>query len=152
MKPHTLFWKLFLIFAVFQLGTVIAFVMQVATWQEQQAYASKGMRLRDVASVLKQHLPEDFAVLPIEERQSIAARVYRDTLMRCTVVAMDGTVLADSDQDPAKMQNHKDRPELIAAAARGSGSSKRLSTTINTQLLYHAARVDNDDNTPRLMV
>ena len=152
MKPHTLFWKLFLIFAVFQLGTVIAFVMQVGTWQEQQAYASKGLRLRDVASVLKQHLPEDFAELPVEERQSIAARVYRDTLMRFTVVAMDGTVLADSDQDPAKMQNHKDRPELVAAAKRGNGSSKRLSETINTQLLYHAARVDNDDKSPRLMV
>ncbi len=152
MKTPTLFWKLFLIFAVFQLGTVIAFVMQVTTWQEQQTFAAKGLRLRDAANILRQHLPEDFATLSFEERQRIASQIQRDTMMRLTVVAMDGSVLADSDQDPAKMENHQTRPELADAVKHGTGSSKRFSPTIQVPMLYQAARIDNEDGTPRLLV
>lgn len=57
---------------------------------------------------------------------------------RITVIAHDGTVLADSEDDPAAMENHHDRPEVIAALAGGEGRVRRLSATLKHEMLYVA--------------
>ena len=44
---------------------------------------------------------------------------------RLTLIDADGTVLFDSDADPAQMENHADRPEVIQAVAEGTGESSR---------------------------
>src|SRR6478735_5745809 len=38
-----------------------------------------------------------------------------DTGMRVTLVADDGRVVADTDQDPLQMENHLSRPEVTQA-------------------------------------
>ena len=57
---------------------------------------------------------------------------------RVTLIARDGTVIADSEADASKMENHRDRPEVRAALNRLDGSSIRLSPTRNMQYLYVA--------------
>ena len=57
---------------------------------------------------------------------------------RLTVVAPDGRVLADSDADPSRMENHGHRPELMEAFAGRTGWSIRHSHTIDQDLLYVA--------------
>jgi two-component system phosphate regulon sensor histidine kinase PhoR len=61
---------------------------------------------------------------------------------RVTVVNADGTVLADNEADPAQMDNHRLRPEIVAAAANGEGNSVRESGTLHEPLMYFARRVD----------
>ena len=57
---------------------------------------------------------------------------------RVTVVAHDGSVISDSAADAAKMENHSQRPELVAALAGSDGSSIRLSGTMGVSYLYVA--------------
>ena len=57
---------------------------------------------------------------------------------RLTVMTTDGTVIADSDRDPATMDNHATRPEVLAAAAEGSGTSTRFSRTVERNMMYYA--------------
>lgn len=57
---------------------------------------------------------------------------------RLTVMTADGTVIADSDRDPSTMDNHAERPEVLAAAAEGSGTSTRFSRTVVQRMMYHA--------------
>ncbi len=59
---------------------------------------------------------------------------------RVTLVARDGTVLADSHEDAATMENHADRPEIVAAFATGHGRSQRFSETRGEELTYVAVR------------
>ncbi len=59
---------------------------------------------------------------------------------RCTVVAADGRVLADSESSPAQMANHAGRPEIRAAMAAGAGTAVRHSDTLNRDLVYLALR------------
>ncbi len=59
---------------------------------------------------------------------------------RVTVVAADGTVLADSAEDPRKMENHAGRPEIQDALARGEGRAVRFSRTVERELVYLARR------------
>jgi two-component system phosphate regulon sensor histidine kinase PhoR len=60
---------------------------------------------------------------------------------RVTLIAPDGRVLADSSQASGMMENHADRPEVVAALARGSGYALRYSQTIGRELLYYAQAV-----------
>src|SRR5262249_54561186 len=60
---------------------------------------------------------------------------------RYTVIAADGRVLADSHENPATMDNHRDRPEIMAAANNGMGMSTRFSRTLSTTLMYVAIPV-----------
>jgi two-component system phosphate regulon sensor histidine kinase PhoR len=60
--------------------------------------------------------------------------------VRVTVIAADGLVLADSDRDPASLENHADRPEVQQALAQGEGRSVRYSESVDRELLYLAVR------------
>jgi two-component system phosphate regulon sensor histidine kinase PhoR len=62
---------------------------------------------------------------------------------RITIIAPDGTVLGDSVQDQATMENHATRPEVEAALATGIGESTRFSTTLQEQMMYVAVTVYN---------
>jgi two-component system phosphate regulon sensor histidine kinase PhoR len=64
------------------------------------------------------------------------------------VVASDGTVLADSAADPAKMENHANRPEVQAALANGAGKDVRQSATLGRPLVYRAYRFQPPSGAP----
>jgi len=58
--------------------------------------------------------------------------------IRLSVIAPSGNVLGDSHEDPAKMENHAGRPEILEALRKGTGSSVRFSPTLGTQMMYVA--------------
>ena len=60
---------------------------------------------------------------------------------RITVIDSSGKVLADSERDPSKMENHATRPEFISALHGEMRSSTRMSKTIGVELLYVAVPV-----------
>ncbi len=67
---------------------------------------------------------------------------------RCTVVALDGKVLADSERDPSQMENHSSRAEIKAAIASTEGSAIRHSDTLGEDLVYLALRHPSREGTP----
>ena len=65
--------------------------------------------------------------------------------IRITILDTNGVVLADSEEDPGSMENHRGtnkREEIEVAIKRGIGSSQRYSTTINEHMLYVAILVN----------
>jgi two-component system phosphate regulon sensor histidine kinase PhoR len=67
---------------------------------------------------------------------------------RITIMRGDGVVLADSEADPARMENHRQRPEFADAINRGEGTEQRPSATLNIDLLYLARKVEDLDGNP----
>jgi len=67
---------------------------------------------------------------------------------RITVIARDGKVLADTDEDPRKMENHGGRPEVVQAFASGLGRAVRYSATLSRDLVYLAARYQQSNGIP----
>lgn len=63
---------------------------------------------------------------------------------RCTLVAADGTVLFDNYADPATMDNHANREEIVAAKGSGQVTVMRRSQTLGSDTLYAAASVGDD--------
>lgn len=62
---------------------------------------------------------------------------------RVTLIAPDGGVLFDSDNDQASMENHLDRPEVQEALRTGSGEDIRRSETMGLDTCYYAAALSD---------
>jgi two-component system phosphate regulon sensor histidine kinase PhoR len=80
-----------------------------------------------------------------------ADRMGRLLDARVTLIAPDGRVIGDSSETVegvAAMENHAQRPEVVAARATGLGRSRRHSDTLKIDMLYVAAPV----NHPRIGV
>jgi hypothetical protein len=60
-------------------------------------------------------------------------------------LAVDGTVLGESDEDRRLMENHATRPEVIPALAGSEGRAVRQSATLGRDLLYVAIPVRDGD-------
>lgn len=72
------------------------------------------------------------------ELDAFIKKASREIRTRVTVIASDGTVLADSERDPAGMENHKYRPEVTEALEGRIGKSLRYSVTVEERMLYVA--------------
>lgn len=80
----------------------------------------------------------------LEALRELTNRMGQAGGARFTVIEPSGLVLADSEQDPAVMDNHADRPEVRAALDGGIGRSTRYSDTINTGMMYAALPIERD--------
>ena len=87
---------------------------------------------RTLASLLDQ-TDDDAAVLAALELGDI----------RATLIDPDGSVTFDSQADAGTLENHGDRPEVIAAFESGSGTSERASDTVGYTSLYEAERLES---------
>ncbi len=62
---------------------------------------------------------------------------------RGTLIAPDGTVIADTEANAAEMENHLERSEVKQAAENGSGTSVRYSETLTEKIIYYAVKMPN---------
>jgi two-component system phosphate regulon sensor histidine kinase PhoR len=76
---------------------------------------------------------------------ALAKKLGEQTDTRITIIALDGTVLGDSEEDPATMENHANRPEVMDALATGVGESTRYSTTLEQEMMYVAVPISYQD-------
>jgi two-component system phosphate regulon sensor histidine kinase PhoR len=79
--------------------------------------------------------------------ESVTEQAQRWALLsgkRVTVIGIDGTVLGDSEADPADMENHLYRAEISQAIRAGEGIATRFSRTLGTDALYVAVLVRRD--------
>ena len=99
------------------------------------------------------YLAKDFLELHIGDREALSdADTLADTIaiklgLRATIIALDGTLLGDSDLGPDELrlaENHLDRPEIQNALQHGFGFSKRYSYTLKQQFFYMAVPFGND--------
>jgi len=86
-------------------------------------------------------LASRMASTPPEQRAQVIQQTAAEAGARATLIDASGKVLADSEADPAQMDNHASRPEVIAALRGEVGSSTRTSKSIGVPFLYEAAPI-----------
>lgn len=84
---------------------------------------------------------------PLNQADLLALAQRTDKLIdaRVTIIARDGTVLADSREDPLTMENHSNRPEVRDALTKGLGQSTRFSVTLRQEMMYVAVPIRVQD-------
>jgi two-component system phosphate regulon sensor histidine kinase PhoR len=73
----------------------------------------------------------------LTEADRLCKRLGSDRL-RVTVIRLDGTVLGDSEADPAALENHLDREEFLAARQGRTGVASRFSASVRRRMIYLA--------------
>jgi two-component system phosphate regulon sensor histidine kinase PhoR len=71
----------------------------------------------------------------------IAAQEAQAAGSRATIIDASGKVLADSEADPAGMENHSTRAEFAAALSGQTGQTERRSATLGIPFLYVAVPI-----------
>jgi two-component system phosphate regulon sensor histidine kinase PhoR len=106
--------------------------------------AWEGMLRKEIESSMREKtnmLASRIASTPPEQRAQLVRQVAPIAGGRVTLIDRSGTVVADSEAEPAQMENHGDRPEVQQALKGELGSSTRLSKTVGVSFLYEAAPV-----------
>ena len=83
------------------------------------------------------------------ELNSLTARMAQEAHERITLIDARGVVLADSEEDPSRMENHSLRPEVAAAMQGEIGVSSRLSSTVRRWTVYVAVPGHRERDGPR---
>ncbi len=105
-------------------------------------------RMLGQAQVVRLFLEQEPGI-PLDQ---VTRRWSPDRDSRLTLVARDGSVLADSHSDPTTMGNHLDRPEVAQALIEGVGQSIRLSDTTGYRTLYVALDPGDEAGLPLIRV
>jgi two-component system phosphate regulon sensor histidine kinase PhoR len=151
MLRSRLFWKLYLATASLAVLAVAAFGAVLSNRIKNETDEQVLRRLRESANLLRGQLVDDWTPQQSEELQRRVRDYGEQTGTRFTLIAADGTVIADSTQatltDVEQMANHGDRPEVVRARTHGIGLSSHVSKTMDAAYRYFALRVDNNGET-----
>ncbi|MGA2388549.1 MAG: ATP-binding protein [Candidatus Sulfotelmatobacter sp.] len=135
---HRIFVKLLVAFMVVILAAAIIFDLMIgAAWQASlRAEIERGLVQK--TELLAHRVETDRSGKPLAD---IAAQEGQAAGARVTIIDPTGKVLADSEGNPATMDNHAGRPEFAAALSGKVGRSERHSATIGTSFLFVAVPV-----------
>jgi len=100
--------------------------------------------LKNLAIVLRSDVTSFLEKKRFRELDSYVKTLKDQIRSRITVVDREGKVIADSEKDPATMENHKMRTEISDALSGGIGKSLRFSVTIEEDMLYVALPIEKD--------
>lgn len=139
-----LIWHLYPAFLAIGLAGVLA-----AAW-----YASYSFRIfyyNQTANVLdiRARLIEKQVEQPLMQQDySAVDRICKSlgetSSTRITVILPNGTVAADSDENPSEMSDHTDRPEFLSALGEGDGKAVRFSSTVGQNMMYLAKGMEHN--------
>lgn len=143
MGPGRLFWKLFFGNAILMAAALGTLVWLIVGAVDRSRSDELTEHLKAQATILRQATSDRFDAAHAAELErfvrSLTSAPASD--VRYTLIAADGTVLAESEADPASMGSHAHRKEVIEALADGWGEDTRLSQTLSQETRYVAVRV-----------
>ncbi|MGH2571029.1 MAG: ATP-binding protein [bacterium] len=147
MRTSRFFWKLYLGYVVLILVTTAAVVFFVGRRIEAEVLEESERTVRSQALIFRELAPPAMLDAPdpdTSEFQEELQRLGRLTGVRYTYIRDDGLVLADSHQDPAVMEDHSQRPEVIQARRTGMGMATRFSASVERRMMYLAIPIRSD--------
>ncbi len=142
MSKRRLLWQLF---PTYLLVTVVALFIiagYLSRLLPEFYYNQVADDLQARARLIEQQiLPrlEQLDFIAIEELSKILGR---NSSTRITVILPDGQVIADSDENPERMENHGNRPEVKDAIEKGMGRTLRFSSTLGEKMMYLAIPIE----------
>jgi two-component system phosphate regulon sensor histidine kinase PhoR len=145
MFQRRLLWQLypwFLLIIVISVASVAWYASQsIETFYLQQIREDLTSRARLVQEQVQDNLDsENHRAI-----DNLCKQIGKASSTRITVILPDGKVIADSDENPARMENHIDRPEIQDALAKDRGSYLRSSDTLGIKMMYLAIAVKQDN-------
>lgn len=111
-------------------------------------FALKSMIIEDGKERLIQNIELlEPQIIESKNLDSLASSIAQKAHLRVTVVAEDGAVIAESDTDKTKMENHSNRVEIMEAMQNPYGMTIRYSKTLKSDFVYVAKKISKPGGT-----
>lgn len=125
------------LYKIFAFGVSVITITAVLILSVFYSYSDNQLKeqLRVVESVVENQLAQD------DDTAFISNHI--DKNVRITLVAKDGTVIADSQENANKLGNHLNRQEIQQAIKNGEATVTRHSDTQEKKVYYFAKQLDN---------
>jgi two-component system phosphate regulon sensor histidine kinase PhoR len=138
MRRRGFIWYLYLYYLL-----VILIMAAAISWYASRSIGRFYVRNKKSDLEATARLVERFVSPAVTDEGDIRSELFCGdfedlTEMRVTVVTSGGKVLCDTEKDPARMEDHGNRPEIIQALAGLTGESVRYSDTIRKRFMYVA--------------
>ncbi|HEX5329627.1 HAMP domain-containing sensor histidine kinase [Sulfuricurvum sp.] len=105
-------------------------------------FALKSMIITDGKERLIQNIELlEPQIIESKNLDSLASTIAKKAHLRVTVVTEEGVVIAESDTDKTKMENHSNRVEIMEAMQNPYGTTIRYSKTLKTDFVYVAKKI-----------
>jgi two-component system phosphate regulon sensor histidine kinase PhoR len=142
-----LLWQLFFSYLLITLISLVA-----VTWYASQSVRNSLLQqieadLNSRALLFESLILDHFETPTGSGIDTFSKKLGATVSTRFTVILPWGKVVADSDEDPSKMDNHSDRPEINQALNSGTGTAARYSPTLKKKMMYVAVPLKKDDRT-----
>ena len=144
MRPKKLLWRIYLSFfasAMFAFALITWYsIFSLRQFHQEQVSNDLLVRANLIANEIAEYPADtgDPAVAGTEKINRFCKDSGRLSRTRITIVALDGRVMGDSEENPDSMDNHKNRPEIAAALRGETGKSVRYSDTLRRTMMYLA--------------
>ncbi len=143
MTQKRLLWQLFPSYLLITLLSLIAVTVYSYYIVSDIYLEEKSSDLRSRVYLVENQVQEYLKNPNSTQIDSLCKIIGSKSNTRLTIILPDGTVLADSQEDPVNMDNHANRPEIITALNGTIGTSTRYSATIETELMYVAVPIQD---------
>ena len=137
-RHKRLFWQIFTANVLIILGSIIAVGWYSSRSVDSFYVEESATDLSNRANLVRSTVAGLLAEGDAEKLKKFAIDSGRASGTRITIIDQSGKVLADSNEDPARMDNHRSRPEIDTAFGGAPGSSMRFSNTLGERMLYSA--------------
>jgi two-component system phosphate regulon sensor histidine kinase PhoR len=142
-SPH--YRRLFLSALATFAAVILALTLYAINRVHQIRYESQQAALLGQSSLVHALIKDDLRQGRRDAVQAHLRPIGEALGCRVTVIAEDGCAVADTEADPAAMEDHRLRPEIVAAAAHGDGAAIRYSHTVQQELIYLARQFKDED-------
>jgi two-component system phosphate regulon sensor histidine kinase PhoR len=150
MRRPRLFWRLYATYLIIVILCTAAVGFYAVRSVRDFYYDQTERELQARGALIREQLVTAMDVDSPQQLEDLLRRLGEASGTRITLIAADrpeaarGKVLADSDSDPATMENHADRKEFLLALLGRPARTIHFSDTLGEDMMYVAIPVRED--------
>lgn len=143
-RSRRLLWQIYPVFFLVTVVAIIAvswyFSSALKEFHHQDSVAS----LRARAELIAFQVQDPIRTQSWNELNQLCREAGVKISTRITILLPSGQVVGDTREEPARMENHAARPEVVEALSGQVGTSSRFSRTLQKEMMYLAVPVLSD--------
>ncbi len=145
MGKKRLIWHLYPVFLIIIAAVLLAVILYTSHFFRTFYYNQIANELNIRAQIVKYQIEPMIKSGSFSEIDKVCKSLGAAGASRITIILPNGQVVGDSDENPAAMTDHSDRPEFKTAMKEVSGMAVRFSGTLGKNMMYLAIPIRQDD-------
>ena len=145
-KKKRLLWQLYPTYLLIIVISLVAATWFASRTLKQFYLEQNALDLEARAHIFEVQISEYLTPMDEKSVDQLCKKIGQRATTRLTIILPSGKVIGDSTKDPATMDNHVDRPEIIEALRGQVGVSIRYSRTLQKDMMYVGIPLKKDSH------